>query len=115
MIIATYVIKKGDTAPAVADTLLDSNGNAVNLTSATVKFHMSTWNLQTVVISNGSVTGPNGGSLDSTGEVQYVWQSADTLTAGVYRAEWQVTFAGGAIETWPDDGYAVVNITADLA
>ena len=111
--IATYTVKRGDTAPVVADTLLDSSGNAVNLTGSTVKFHMSTWDLQTVVI-NGNATGPNGGSPDNTGQVQYQWQSADTTTAGVYRGEWQVTFAGGGVETWPDAGYAVVSIPSDL-
>jgi hypothetical protein len=111
---ATYTVKKGDTAPSVSDVLLDASGNAVNLTGATVKFHMSSWDMTTVLI-NGSATGPNGGALDATGQVQYQWQAADVAAAGVYRAEWEVTFAAGAVETWPDDSYATVDIPVDLA
>lgn len=110
---ATYTIKASDTAPVVTDTLQDSSGNAVNLGGASVSFHMTSWDMQTVIV-NRAGTGPNGGALDSTGKVEYHWQAADTVNAGVYRGEWQVTFANGAIETWPDDGYAVVNIPDDL-
>jgi hypothetical protein len=74
---------------------------------------MTTWDQQTVLI-NGSATGPAGGSLDASGQVQYQWQTGDTTNAGVYRAEWQVTFATGKIETWPDNGWAVVSIPSDL-
>jgi hypothetical protein len=110
----TYTVKRGDTAPVVTDTLLDGNGAAVSLTGAAVKFHMSTWDRVTVV-TNASATGPNGGALDITGRVQYAWASGDVAAAGVYKAEWEVTFAGGKIETWPGDSYAVVNIPSDLA
>lgn len=112
---ATYTVKRGDTAPVVTDTLTDSAGAAVSLTGATVKFHMATWDLATVVIANGTVTKVGGGALDATGQVQYQWQAADTLLRGVYKAEWQVTFSGGAVETWPNDGYAVVDVPMDVA
>lgn len=111
----TYTVKRGDTAPVVTDTLEDSTGAAVNLTGATVKFHMATWDLATVVIAAGTVTAIGGGALDASGGVQYQWQAGDTLLRGVYKAEWQVTFAGGAVETWPNDGYAVVDIPGDVA
>ena len=112
---ATYTVRQHDTAPVVTDTLEDSTGAAVNLTGATVKFHMASWDLATVVIANGTVTNIGGGALDASGGVQYQWQAADTLTRGAYKAEWQVTFSGGAVESWPNDGYAVVDIPADLA
>jgi hypothetical protein len=111
---ATYVVKKGDTAPVVSDTLEDSTGAVVNLTGATVKFHMATWDRQTVLV-NGTAVGPSGGAFDTTGYVQYQWQAGDVATAGTYRGEWEVTFAGGVKETWPNDGWAVVYIPADLA
>lgn len=97
----------------MTDTLLDSNGNAVNLTGSAVKFHMTSWDRSTVIV-NASATGPAGGALDTTGQVQYQWLTADTLIAGVYRAEWQVTFASGLIETFPDDSFAIVNMPSDL-
>jgi hypothetical protein len=108
----TYYVKRGDTSPAVTDTLEDSSGTAVNLTSATVKFAMTTFT--GTVIVNGTATGPNGGALDNTGQVQYQWVSADTASAGQYWAEWQVTFSNGQIETWPNNDQAIVNITPDL-
>jgi hypothetical protein len=111
---ATYVVKKGDTAPVVSDTLEDSTGAAVNLTGATVHWHMTSWDRQTVVV-NGTAAGPGGGAFDATGYVQYTWQAADTAAAGTYRGEWEVTFAGGAKETWPNDGWAIVYIPQDLA
>lgn len=112
---ATYVVKKRDTAPVVSDTLLDGDGVAVNLSGATVAFHMTDWTRSTVVIASGSATGPSGGALDSSGVVEYAWQTNDVAAAGIYRAEWQVTFAGGKVETWPNDGMAVVEIVEDLA
>lgn len=112
--IATYSVAQHDTSPAVTDTLEDSTGTAVNLTGAAVKFHMTDWTRSTVVV-NASATGPAGGALDSTGRVQYQWLAADVANAGVFLAEWQVMFASGAIETWPNDGPAIVSIEADLA
>lgn len=111
---ATYTVKQHDLSPVVTDTLEDNTGAAVNLTGAAVKFHMTDWTRATVIV-NASATGPAGGALDSTGQVQYQWQAADVANAGVYLAEWQVTFAGGGIETWPNDGPAIVSIEADLA
>lgn len=111
---ATYTVKRGDTVPVVTDTLLDSTGAAVNLTGATVKFHMTTWD-RSAVVANAAATGPNGGALDATGQVQYAWASGDVAAAGVYKAEWEVTFVGGKVESWPNDGYAVVSVTGDLA
>ncbi len=110
----TYTVKKRDTAPVVTDTLEDEDGVAVNLTGASVVFHMTDWSRSTVVI-NGAATGANGGALGSSGVVEYAWQSADVATAGLYRAEWQVTFGNGKVETWPNDRDAVVNIPEDLA
>jgi hypothetical protein len=110
---ATYFIKQHDTAPPVTDTLEDSAGNPANLSGATVRFHMTDRGGGSVV--NAAATGPNGGALDATGQVQYQWVAGDTATAGQFLAEWQVTFQGGAIETWPDNDQALVVITPDLA
>ena len=112
--IATYTLKRGDTAPVIQDTLLDANGNAVNLTGSTIRFHMANWERTTVIV-NGVVTGWGGAALGSSGQVEYAPMSADVATAGVFKAEWEVTFSGGKIETWPDEGHAVVNIEVDLA
>jgi len=108
-----YYIARNDTAPAVTDTLEDKSGNPVNLTGAAVRFHMSD-RLGNVIVS-AAATGPGGGALDATGQVQYQWLAADTAVAGDYFAEWQVSFSGGAVETWPDSDKAIVRIVPDLA
>lgn len=109
-----YYVKQSDLAPAVTDTLEDKTGAPVNLTGATVKFHMVD-RLGNVVVAAGAVTGPGGGPLDATGGVSYAWQGGDTATAGDYFAEWQVTFSGGLVERWPDSDQAIVRITPKLA
>ncbi len=49
-----------------------------------------------------------------SGIVQYIWDAADTATVGSYQAEFEVTFAGGAVETFPNNGYIRVEITDDI-
>jgi hypothetical protein len=111
---ATWTVKRRDTGPVLADTLLNSAGVAANLTGAAAKLHVATWDLTTVVV-NASITGPNGGPLDTTGQFEYHWTALDTATSGVLKGEVEVTYANGTVETFPNDGYAVVSIEADLA
>ena len=51
----------------------------------------------------------------TAGTVRYDWASDDTNTAGLYRAEFEVTFAGGIKRTFPGDDYLYVQVLADLA
>ena len=48
------------------------------------------------------------------GVVEYAWAAGDTDTAGTHLAEFQVTFPGGLPATYPNRGYLLVEITADL-
>jgi hypothetical protein len=48
------------------------------------------------------------------GRVRYDWQAADTDTAGRYYGEIQVTFSGGAVETFPNKSFFEVLIGKDL-
>jgi len=36
----TFYVKQNDTSPAMLATLQDADGNAINLTAASVRFHM---------------------------------------------------------------------------
>ena len=109
-----YWNKRGDTAPPVTDTLEDGSGAAVDLTGATVKFH-AVDRLAVAVVASGTVTMIGGGPLDTTGGVQYQQIAADVDVAQDLLVEWQVTFADGRVETWPNDDQAVWRITPDLA
>jgi len=102
--------KQGDTAPAIAEQFFDGTGTAVNLTGATVKFMM--WGQgDTAVKVNATAT-----ITDATlGKVSYTPNSTDTNTKGIYLVEWQVTFGGGAIETFPNSDWQKVLIKADIA
>ena len=64
-----------------------------------------------VKVSLGSVT-----TVSSTaGQVKYSFSVEDTDTSGNLDGEFQVTFVGGQVETFPNDGYIKVIITDDVA
>ena len=102
--------KQNDTAPAIAEQLLDGLGVAVNLAGATVKF-MGWLQGDTAVKVNASATITDA----ATGKVSYTPIAADTNTVGDMLVEWQVTFAGGAIETFPNAGHQKVRVVDDIA
>lgn len=105
-----FHIKSGDTTPVITATLTDSAGAAVNLTGATVRFIMRKGGT-----SSAKVTGEADiGSPASGGEVSYTWEATDTDTPGIYSACWEVTFSGGAIQTFPNAGYTSVAILPQL-
>lgn len=107
---ATFYIKQNDTSPALGATLKDGDGNAVDLSGATVRFHMRARGATTAKVdAAATVTGA------STGEVSYAWIAADTDTAGKFQAEFEVTYADTTVETFPNNGYITVDIDGDLA
>ena len=101
--------KAHDTAPTIKVQLLDSAQAPVNVTAATVKFIM------TVVGGSTPKTAAAGAIVDGpTGIVSYTPTGTDTDTAGIYNAEWEITYSGGSKQTFPDPGYNTVTVTADL-
>ena len=105
-----FYIKQNDTSPAIGGTCKDADGNAVTVTSATVAFHMRDAVTGAVVVdaAGSVVSGP-------AGTIQYEWDAADTATAGRYKAEFEVTYSDGKIETFPNSGYVTVIIGDDIA
>jgi len=91
-------------------TLQDANGDAVNISGGSVRFHLRPISSQVVKVDAGAVIVAAG-----QGEVRYNWQTADTDAIGSYQAEFEVTYADGAIETFPNDGYIRVEIIKDIA
>lgn len=69
----------------------------------------------TLSVAGAAVNAQNGaGTTDgSTGDVVYNWAAAPG-TAGLYLAEWEVTFVAGTVQTFPNAGYVTVLVTADL-
>ena len=107
---ADFYLKKGDTNNVLEATLRDVNGVVVNLTGATVVFSMMNA-ASTVKVSLAACTIVTA----AAGLVSYAWVAADVNTAGTYRGEFQVTYSGGGIQTFPNDSYIEVEITADVA
>jgi hypothetical protein len=107
----TFYIKQNDTRPELDVFLRDDKDRSINVTGATVKFNMRNSADNTVKIDTGAVT-----TVSSTaGRVKYSFTSANTDTAGNFEGEFQVTFVGGQVETFPNDGYIKVIITDDVA
>ena len=104
---STFKIKRNDTSPAISQQLLDSDGNAVDITGATIKFLMARRGPLKV---NGTATIVTA----ATGMVKYQWVAADTDTVGLYQIEWEVTYSGGGVETFPNEGYNYVHVETDL-
>lgn len=107
---AVFYIKQGDTSPAFRAILKDADGTAVDITgNLGVTFHMR--NQAGTVVVDAAATVNDA----SAGDVKYSWSAGDTDTAGVYDAEFEVTYANGDVETFPNYGYEKVRITDDLA
>jgi hypothetical protein len=104
-----FRIKQNDTSPAMLATLQEADGSAVDLTGASVRFHMRPVGRAVITVDEAASI-VNAGS----GTVRYDWQSANISTVGSYQAEFEVVYADGGVETFPNDGYIRVEIIDDI-
>lgn len=105
-----FFLKQNDTSPAIRRTLASSAG-PIDLTGASVVFNMRVRSTRAVIISRQpceieSATG---------GVVVYQWVAGDTAQVGTFDAEFEITYAGGAVETVPNNSYVEVKIMDDIA
>lgn len=105
-----FNIKQNDTSPQIGAILKDGSGNPIDLTAASVRFHM-----KRIGASTASVTADATIINADAGSVKYAWSTGDTSTAGSFQAEFQVTYTGGGIETFPNDSSIAIEITPELA
>jgi hypothetical protein len=106
----TFYMKQGDTLPAIAATLAGADGEPADLTGASVRFLMRTKGSSSSVLVDADAT-----VVDPTeGTVRYDWANGDTDTTGNHQAEWEVTFAGGEKQTFPNNAYTTVSIKDDI-
>lgn len=105
----TFYIKRGDTSPSLLSAIFPLD---VDLTGATVCFNMRAKDSGAVKVNRAAAA-----IVTATGTptVQYDWTGADTDTAGFFDAEFEVTYAGGAVETFPNNGFIRVHIDGDIA
>lgn len=106
---STFFIKRNDTGPSIAGTLERPDGTAVDLTGATIRFHMRVKGSGTAKVDAAATI-----VSAAAGSVKYDWQSGDTDTAGFFQAEWEVTYSDGTIETFPNYEFQEIQIFEDI-
>jgi len=107
---ANFQLKRGDTVPALRRTLLNAIDDPVDLTNADVSFHMRQKGRDDAAV-DAAATVVNA----SGGEVEYRWEDGDTDEAGVFLAEFEVTYADGSVETFPNTDNILIRINEDIA
>jgi len=101
-----FTIKEGDTGPDLLVTLIDEDGDVVDISDYTsCKFRMAdVYTNETKVDADATVVDASNGS------VKYVWTTSDTDTPGEYRGEFYVDFDGTEKITFPNNGYISIMI-----
>jgi len=107
----TFFIKQNDDRPHLDAFLRDDKDRPVDITGASVKFHLRSLADNSVKITDGSVSVTNA----TEGAVRFEWTTTNTNTSGNYQGEFQVTFADATVESFPNNGYIKVVITDDVA
>jgi len=105
-----YTIKRGDTDPAFAVTLM--NGAVPLDLSAATRVHFIVRKdgaLSPIVNAAMTIVSPA-----TSGAVSYAWQAGDTATAGEYLVEYEITWNNGKRRTVPTPGKDVLVIESDL-
>lgn len=101
-------LKRGDTAPQFRAQLLDDT-TPVNLTTATaVRLRMRNHTGDQTVSASMTV------EAGTTGWVHRAWADYELAVEGTYKAEVEVTWADGTIQTFPRNSYVRVIVNADL-
>lgn len=102
-----FVLKRGDRSSPLRRTLTDGDGNPIDLTSKTVKFFMTNVRSGAPIVNGVVITPVNA----AAGLVQYEWEVGTTDLAGDYRGEFQTTDPEGLVQSFPNDGYILIQIT----
>lgn len=110
-----FSISVGDTQSSIYATLENSGGTPVDIQGATVLFKMGP-NSGGVTVSGTATNAQVGaGTTDgSRGDVVFAWP-APVGTAGVYRGQWQVTYAAGGTQTFPNSGYVTILVNDQVS
>ena len=98
---SSFSLKQGDTSPALEYSLVPDD---VSLTGATVRFRMENARRETVIDRPGTI------ASEQPPILSYEWQAGDTAENGLFSAEFAVTYSGGAVETFPNEGFIAVAV-----
>lgn len=105
----TFTVGQHDHGVPMKSSLVDGDGAPVNLSGASVHLAVSAGVGYPRIVDAQAVV-----EDAANGAVSYTWTSTDTQTPGNYIASWEVTFADGSLESFPNDSYITVNITPDV-
>jgi hypothetical protein len=103
-----FTIKQSDTSPSILANLQDSNGTAINLNGASVRFHMKAVGGAVVIDEPMTIVNAAGGI------VRYDWQTGDTDVPGTYYVEFEATYSDNTIETFPNNTNETVLVIPQL-
>lgn len=111
-----FVLRSGDTSPSIQRQMTDDDGRPIDLTQASVRFIMTPQYDSTPVIDAAAtvVSDSAAGIAPTDGVVRYDWGPTDTAAAGPYRAEFEVTFPTGRVETFPSATTLWIRVRDDL-
>lgn len=101
-----FYIKQGDTSPSIQRSFDLAEGQT--LAGAVVRFKMM--NSLTLAVVVDDICSPDPANSTAT----YNWQAADTAEHGYFQAEWEITFAGGQIETYPNYEFDEIVISPEI-
>lgn len=103
---ADLTLKRNDTRSAIKATLSNESG-PVDLTGATVRFLMS--KIGKLKVNKQSII------QDAlSGIVLVVFDNGDTNESGLFQGEFEITYSDSSVETFPNDGYVLIEIKPDL-
>ncbi|MDD9266040.1 BppU family phage baseplate upper protein [Paenibacillus sp. GCM10023248] len=103
-------MKRGDTRTAIKAALISPKGTPVKLNNASVKFKMATYRKGSILVNREADIL----SADD-GIVSFVFEPEEVTTLGTMKAEFEVTYEDGSVETFPNQGYILINFESDLA
>lgn len=104
-----FSIRQNDRLPDLTATLKDADGAAVDLTGATVRFHMRRSGETTPKVAAAAEL-----VVAASGTVKYQWATGDTDTVGRYEGEFEATWSGKK-ETFPNDRYLSIAVSGEIA
>jgi len=108
----SFKITQGDSSPSLLTTLSDG-GVPVELSNVTnIRFIMED-KYERIHIDDDlqgyvNIVDP------SLGQVEYVFQQDDTKQIGTYKAEFEVTYNNGAVETFPTENKITIDIVEEI-
>lgn len=106
-------LTEGDTAPILLSTLRDNEGNPVNIAGADIEIRIRPVRaLEPQLLDVADNDQVDEGDDGSKGKVSYTF--ADPLPYGGYLYDWRVTFFGGEVETFPNDGPLTLAVPMDI-